>query len=258
MINTLIVDDERLARAELKRLLSQHPQIKVVAEAASVAEARIVLEQSAIDLVFLDIQMPEVSGLEFAAELDPKLQFVFCTAFNSYALDAFALNALDYLVKPLDPQRLAHTLQRVKPHPEREMSADGHSARNTDNSAANATEHRANYLPEQHGLLLKFGEVNRIVRLCEISRFESIGNHSAVYTPYGKSFLLSSLSRIESRLDPQYFFKSSRADIIRIDHINQLEPGMAAGTMLAVLKDGSEVEVSRRQLQTLKQRFSGF
>lgn len=254
MINTLIVDDERLARAELKRLLSQHPQIKVVAEAASVAEARIVLEQSAIDLVFLDIQMPEVSGLEFAAELDPKMQFVFCTAFNSYALDAFALNALDYLVKPLDPQRLANTLQRVNPHTEREQNADGHSARDTDNGAA----HCANYLPEQHGLLLKFGEVNRIVRLCEISRFESIGNHSAVYTPYGKSFLLSSLSRIESRLDPQYFFKSSRADIIRIDHINQLEPGIAAGTMLAVLKDGSEVEVSRRQLQTLKQRFSGF
>lgn len=242
MINTLIVDDERLARAELKRLLSQHPQINLVAEAASVAEARIVLEQSAIDLIFLDIQMPEVSGLEFAAELQPKLQFVFCTAFNSYALDAFALNALDYLVKPLDPQRLANTLQRVKQRTEPGQTADD----------------SANFLPEQHGLLLKFGEVNRIVRLCEISRFESIGNHSAVYTPYGKSFLLSSLSRIESRLDPQYFFKSSRADIIRIDHIRQLEPGIAAGTMLAVLNDGSEVEVSRRQLQTLKQRFSGF
>lgn len=242
MINTLIVDDERLARAELKRLLSQHPQIHLVAEAASVAEARVVLEQSAIDLIFLDIQMPEVSGLEFAAELQPKLQFVFCTAFNSYALDAFALNALDYLVKPLDPQRLANTLQRVKQRTEPGQTADD----------------SANFLPEQHGLLLKFGEVNRIVRLCEISRFESIGNHSAVYTPYGKSFLLSSLSRIESRLDPQYFFKSSRADIIRIDHIRQLEPGIAAGTMLAVLNDGSEVEVSRRQLQTLKQRFSGF
>lgn len=242
MIKTLIVDDERLARSELKRLLSQYPQIDVVAEAASVPEAREVLEKLAIDLIFLDIQMPEVSGLEFAAELNPQLQFVFCTAFNSYALDAFALNALDYLVKPLDPKRLEKTLQRVV------QSAE----------AAQHHEEKANYLPEQHGLLLKFGELNRIVRLCEISRFESIGNHSAVYTPYGKSFLLSSLSRIESRLDPQFFFKSSRADIIRIDHIRQLEPGMAAGTMLAVLHDGSEVEVSRRQLQTLKQRFSGF
>ena len=242
MIKTLIVDDERLARAELKRLLSQHPEIVVVAEAASVADARDLLEKLAIDLIFLDIQMPEVSGLEFAAELNPQLQFVFCTAFNSYALDAFALNALDYLVKPLDPKRLANTLQRVKQHTEPGQTADDST----------------NFLPEQHGLLLKFGDVNRIVRLCEISRFESIGNHSAVYTPYGKSFLLSSLSRIESRLDPQYFFKSSRADIIRIDHIRQLEPGMAAGTMLAVLNDGSEVEVSRRQLQTLKQRFSGF
>lgn len=242
MIKTLIVDDERLARSELKRLLSQHPNIEVVAEGASVAEARLLLEKHTVDLVFLDIQMPEVSGLEFAAELNPQLQFVFCTAFNSYALDAFALNALDYLVKPLDPERLAKTLQRVEQR----------------TTLGQTTDNSANYLPEQHGLLLKFGEVNRIVRLCEISRFESIGNHSAVYTPYGKSFLLSSLSRIETRLDPQYFFKSSRADIIRIDHIRQLEPGIAAGTMLAVLNDGNEVEVSRRQLQTLKQRFSSF
>ncbi|MCT6700015.1 LytR/AlgR family response regulator transcription factor [Rheinheimera sp. 4Y26] len=241
MIKTLIVDDERLARAELKRLLAAHSQINIVAEAASVAEARNALETLDIDLIFLDIQMPEVTGLEFAAELQPHLQFVFCTAFHSYALDAFALNALDYLVKPLDPTRLASTVQRFIQRGNHQTAA-----------------HNVNYLPEQHGLLLKFGELNRIVRLCEISRFESIGNHSAVYTPYGKSFLLSSLSRIESRLDPQYFFKSSRADIIRIDQISQLEPGIAAGTMLAVLQDGSQVEVSRRQLQTLKQRFSGF
>jgi two-component system LytT family response regulator len=115
----------------------------------------------------------------------------------------------------------------------------------------------ANYLPAQHGLLLKFGDINRIVRLQEISRFESVGNHAAVYTPFGKSFILSSLSRIESRLDPQLFFKTSRADIIRIDAIRQLEPGIASGTMLAELLDGSMVEVSRRQMQNLKLLFGG-
>jgi two-component system LytT family response regulator len=240
MLNILIVDDERLARAELKRLLAPYPSVKLVAEAANAAEAKQQLAAHAIDLVFLDIQMPEVTGLELAAELDPRLQFVFCTAYNSFALDAFALNALDYLVKPLDPHRLQKTIERASQRAVIQTNGD---------------QTTANYLPEQHGLLLKFGDINRIVRLHEISRFESIGNHTAVYTPFGKSFILSSLSRIESRLDPQLFFKSSRADIIRIDAIRQLEPGIATGTMLAALHDGSTVEVSRRQMQNLKQLF---
>lgn len=253
MIKTLIVDDERLARAELKRLLSVHPNIEIVGEAASAAEARDILDSIAVDLVFLDIQMPEVSGLELAASLHSSLQFVFCTAFNSFALDAFALNALDYLVKPLDPVRLAKTLQRYRPQQEpaqaQTESVDAH------HTTAAVVE---NFLPDQHGLLLKFGEVNRIVRLSEISRFESIGNHTAVYTGFGKTYLHSSLSKIESRLDPQFFFKASRADIIRLDAIKQLEPGIGSGTMLAILQDGSEIEVSRRQMQSLKQTFGTF
>ncbi len=243
MWKTLIVDDERLARSELKRLLQAHPDIEIVAEADSADSARDILAaQPAISLVFLDIQMPGSSGLELAAELRPNLFFVFCTAFDSYALDAFALNALDYLVKPIVPQRLAQSLSRLP-------AAAATTA--SDNS-------QQSYLPDNHGLLLKFGENSRIVRLSEISRFESVGNHSAVYTPYGKSFVLSSLSRIEQRLDPQQFFKASRADIIRISAITALEPGLAAGSMLAMLQDGQQIDVSRRQVQQLKNLFGGF
>jgi len=257
MIKTLIVDDERLARAELKRLLSVHPQIDIVGEAASAGEARELLDSLPIDLVFLDIQMPEVSGLELAASLNSSLQFVFCTAFNSFALDAFALNALDYLVKPLDPARLAKTLQRYRPLEQSEPAVQGQA--NCASLADPATPKTAeNFLPDQHGLLLKFGELNRIVRLYEINRFESIGNHTAVYTSFGKTYLHSSLSKIESRLDPQFFFKASRADIVRLDAIKQLEPGIGSGTMLAILKDGAEIEVSRRQMQSLKQTFGTF
>jgi two-component system LytT family response regulator len=252
MIKTLIVDDERLARAELKRLLSVHPNISIIGEAASAAEARVLLDSVEVDLVFLDIQMPEVSGLELAASLNSSVQFVFCTAFNSFALDAFALNALDYLVKPLDPSRLAKTLQRYRP-------LESYTPNATDDPATtSAPAAPENFLPDQHGLLLKFGEVNRIVRLYEIRRFESIGNHTAVYTSFGKTYLHSSLSKIESRLDPQFFFKASRADIIRLDAIQQLEPGIGSGTMLAILQDGSEIEVSRRQMQSLKQTFGTF
>lgn len=238
MIKTLIVDDERLARAELKRLLSAHPHIQILAEATNADEAKAYLAELDIDLVFLDIQMPGTSGLELAAALNPELQFVFCTAFDSYALDAFELNALDYLVKPLDPERLRKTLERLAEKPSNKTLT-------------------ANYLPESHGLLLKFGDTSRIVRLSEISRFESVGNHSAVYTPYGKSFLHSSLSKIELRLDPQQFFKASRADIIRVSSIKELEPGLSAGSMLALMHNGEEVEVSRRQVQVLRQLFGG-
>lgn len=237
MIKTLIVDDERLARAELKRLLSAHPQIEIVAEAASAAEAQQLLADLPIELVFLDIQMPGMNGLELAADLQPQLQFVFCTAFDSYALDAFELNALDYLVKPVDPERLQKTLQRLAEKP--------------------AATNPLHYLPESHGVLLKFGENNRIVRLNEINRFESIGNHSAVYSVYGKSFLHSSLTKIEQRLDPHYFFRTSRADIVRVSAIRELEPGLATGTMLAILQDGQKVEVSRRQMQVLRNLFGG-
>lgn len=253
MIRTLIVDDERLARAELKRLLSVHPNIDIVGEAASAAEARELLDKLEVDLVFLDIQMPEVSGLELAASLSSSLQFVFCTAFNSFALDAFALNALDYLVKPLDPARLAKTLQRYRP-----LELPEQNQLQQASAAIQSAAIPENYLPDQHGLLLKFGELNRIVRLNEISRFESIGNHTAVYTSFGKTYLHSSLSKIESRLDPQFFFKASRADIVRLDAIKQLEPGIGSGTMLAILKDGAEIEVSRRQMQSLKQTFGTF
>jgi len=236
MIKTLLVDDERLARAELSRLLQAHPQISIVGQAANADEALALLSQLDVDLVFLDIQMPGLSGLELAAQLDAELQFIFCTAFDSYALDAFGLNALDYLLKPINPERLAKALARY--HPKQN------------------DEPQRNYLPENHGLLLKFADSSRIVRLSDISRFESIGNHSAVYTSFGKSFLHSSLSKIELRLDPQQFFKASRADIIRVSAIEQLENGVAVGSMLAIMQDGQQVEVSRRQVQVLKQLFS--
>lgn len=241
MIRTLIVDDERLARSELKRLLSAFPDVDIVGEASDVEQARTAISQLSPDLVFLDIEMPECSGLDFAAELPANLQFVFCTAYNSYALDAFSLNALDYLVKPVDPNRLEKTLQRAQQaHQRPDVAAP------------------VSYLPDSHGILLKFGDSSRIVRLGEIWRFESVGNHTAVYCSYGKSYVLSSLSKIELRLDPSFFFKASRADIIRLDALERLESGVAAGSLVAVLKNGQQVEVSRRQALQLKQAFAGF
>lgn len=240
MYKTLLVDDERLARAELRRLLAPYPQITIQAEASTAEQALELMQQQTFDLVFLDIQMPGLSGLQLAPHLQTQkhCHFVFCTAFEQYALDAFELNALDYLLKPVAPERLERTVQKLE------------------QQQASGLQH--NYLPEQHGILLKFGEVSRIKRLNEIQRFESIGNHTAVYCEDGKSFLHSSLSKVELRLNPQQFFKVSRSDIVRIDAISQIEAGVATGTMIVVLKDGSAVEVSRRQVQQLKQLFNAW
>lgn len=237
MYNCLLVDDERLARTELKRLLSAHAQCAIVAEAANASEALTYLTTQSIDLVFLDIQMPGITGLQLAEQIPASTQFIFCTAYNSFALNAFELNAVDYLLKPIAPERLAKALQKLRPMGNGPVM---------------------HYLAEQHGILLKFGDSQRVVKLSEISRFESIGNHAAVYTPYGKSFIHSSLSKIEQKLDPALFFKASRADIVRISAISQIEPAIAEGSLIAVLDDGQQVDVSRRQAQLLKQQFSAF
>lgn len=230
MIRALLVDDERLARAELRRLLGAHPDVEIVGEADNAASALELVTTQAPDVAFLDIQMPETSGLALAAELAGRTRFVFCSAFDSYALDAFGLNAVDYLVKPVVPERLASTLERLRqggPAPE--------------------------VLPYDHGLLLRFGEQARIVRLREIDRFESVGNHARVHSAYGRSWLQASLNRIEQRLDPNWFFRVSRSDILRLDAIMAIEPDVGTGS-IATLPDGSQVAVSRRQAQLLKQR----
>jgi two-component system LytT family response regulator len=243
MFDALIVDDERLARAELKRLLQAYPQINVVAEAANAEAALVKLRERNITLVFLDIQMPGMSGVELVEEISTDIQFVFCTAFDQFAADAFTLNATDYLVKPVSPERLAACVRKIEEFANRKVSP---------------TAGKSEYLPDSHGVLLKYGEVNKVVRLHDIERLESIGNHTAVYTLHGKAYVHSSLSRIENKLDPQYFFKANRGEILRIDCIDRIEPGVKTGSSVAMLRSGQEVDISRRQVQQLKQVFSNF
>jgi len=259
----MIVDDERLARLELKRLLSKFDHIEVVAEANSAKQALISLNTTPVDLVFIDIQMPQMTGLELAQTFASNIKFVFCTAFNEHAVDAFALNAIDYLVKPVNPERLKQCLNKITKLMAIEAEQSHLSEKNKEDLADNTLAEDAvaiplseNYLPEKHGILLKFGDSSKIVRLQEIERFESIGNHVAVYSSAGKSYLHSSLSKVERRLDPALFFKASRSDIIRIDNIIKIEEGLAVGSLVAIMLSGQEVEVSRRQSQQLKQMFN--
>jgi two-component system LytT family response regulator len=261
--NVLIVDDERLSRLELKRLLTKFPHVTVVGEANSAKQALTLINTLEIDVIFLDIQMPQMTGLELAETFASHINFVFCTAFNEHAVDAFSLNAIDYLVKPVNPERLHQTLTKIaKLTAATEKNSASASEQTNEAELLTTSESHSittqNYLPENHGILLKFGESSKIVRLQEIERFESIGNHVAVYCNSGKSYLHSSLSKVERRLDPAIFFKASRGDIVRIDNIEKIEEAISSGSLLAIMKSGQEIEVSRRQSQQLKQMFSAW
>lgn len=230
VLNALIIDDERMARQELLRLLSKVSLVDVVAQAADIDEGKQQLECHEIDVIFLDIEMPGGSGLQLAEQLNGKYPIVFCTAYDEFAVDAFKLNAVDYLVKPVDPQRLSTAIGRLT-------------------KQTQGVEQQP--LTDDFKLMVKFVDHMKIIRLGDIFRFESIGNHAAIYTPQGKAYIHSSLNKIEARLNADVYFRASRVDILRIDAIEKLEQNINYG-FTAWLVDGSEVEISRRQAAKLK------
>jgi len=229
-LNAIIIDDERMARQELLRLLKKHPHITVVAQAENIDQGFEAIEEHQPDIIFLDIEMPGGTGLTLAEKLKGEYPIVFCTAYDEFAVDAFALNAIDYLVKPIVPERLAETIEKFD-----EQESPSELAP----------------LDDDFKLMVKFGDHMKIIRLGDISRFESIGNHAAIYTSQGKAYLHSSLNKIEARLDSNTYFRASRVDILRLDAIEKLEQTVNYG-LLAKLKNHADVEISRRQATKLK------
>lgn len=229
-LNAIVIDDERMARQELLRLLKKHPHITVVAQAENIDQGFDEIEKHQPDIIFLDIEMPGGTGLTLAEKLKGEIPIVFCTAYDEFAVDAFALNAIDYLVKPIVPERLADTIEKFAEHdtPSDQLA-----------------------LNDDFKLMVKFGDHMKIIRLGDIFRFESIGNHAAIYTPQGKAYLHSSLNKIEARLDSSIYFRASRVDILRLDAIEKLEQTVNYGLM-AKLKNDVDVEISRRQASKLK------
>lgn len=229
MIRALVIDDERLARSELKRLLSAHPQIEIAGEAASVAEAQRLIEELRPDLVFLDVQMPDGSGFDLLAALDEAPEVIFTTAFDAYALKAFEVNALDYLHKPIEARRLATALERVEVR-----------------ICKTQTPIRG-----EHKIFIKDGERCWLVTLAQIALFESEGNYSRVYFDTNRPLILRSLSQLEARLDPQQFFRASRRHIVNLEFVARIA-STEAGGLTMVLKNNVQIEVSRRRAAEFK------
>ncbi len=244
MVKAIIIDDERLARTELRKLLQDHPEIEIIAEAANAAEGLEKIDTLQPDLVFLDIQMPGKTGFDLLAELDRAPQVIFTTAYDEYALKAFEVNALDYLLKPVEPKRLADALQKLETIEEKESTihTDGNNG-------------PRNILGEQDQVFVKDGERCWFVKLGEIRLFESVGNYARVFFSTHKPLILKSLNALEDRLDEKVFFRANRKHIVNLRMIDKVEPYFNGGLLLEI-RGGEKIEVSRRQAVKFKEMMS--
>ena len=241
-VTAIIIDDERLARNELKKLLEQHPEIQIIDEASGVDEGVEKIELARPDLIFLDIQMPGKTGFDLLGELEKAPKVIFTTAFDEFALKAFEVNALDYLLKPIDPNRLSDAIQKLQTELSLEQaSLLGGSVRGP--------------LTEADQVFVKDGEKCWFVKLAEIRLFESVGNYAKVYFSSHKPLILKSLNALEDRLDEHVFFRANRKHIINLHWIEKIEPYFNGG-LLVELKGGEKIEISRRQTVKFKEMMS--
>src|ERR1700742_1170084 len=241
MIRAIIIDDERLARNELKKLLMDFPEIEVIAEAANAAEGVERIDALNPDLIFLDIQMPGKTGFDMLSELERAPNVIFTTAYDEYALKAFEVNALDYLLKPVEPKRLADAVHKLQYEITKERAGINGVNRGP--------------LTEADQVFVKDGERCWFVKLSEIRLFESVGNYAKVFFATNKPLILKSLNALEERLDDRIFFRANRKHIINLRWIEKIEPYFNGG-LLVELKGGEKIEVSRRQTVKFKEMMS--
>jgi two-component system LytT family response regulator len=241
-MKAIIIDDERLARAELKKLLQEFPEVEVIDEAANADEGIAKIESLHPDLIFLDIQMPGKTGFDMLSQLERTPQVIFTTAYDEFALKAFEVNALDYLLKPVEPKRLADAIQKLQFTESKEIRTD--------------TEHFNNsILTENDQVFVKDGERCWFVKLSDIRLFESVGNYAKVFFNSNKPLILKSLNALEERLDEKTFFRANRKHIVNLRLIDKIEPYFNGGLLLE-LKGGEKIEVSRRQTVKFKEMMS--
>lgn len=242
MHKAVIIDDERLARTELKKLLQDFPEVEVIGEASNAAEGLEKIESLSPDLIFLDIQMPGKTGFDMLTELERAPHVIFTTAYDEYALKAFEVNALDYLMKPVEPKRLADALQKMQQAEEKEM-------------AATMAGINRGTLTENDQVFVKDGERCWFVKLAEVRLFESVGNYAKVFFGANKPLILKSLNALEERLDEKVFFRANRKHIVNLRMIDKIEPYFNGGLLLE-LQGGEKIEVSRRQAVKFKEMMS--
>jgi two-component system LytT family response regulator len=238
-MKALIIDDERLARKELTNLLQEYPEIDIVGEAVNAEDAIEKIEALKPDLLFLDIQMPGKTGFELLQMLDNVPEVIFTTAYDEYALKAFDFNALDYLLKPIEPDRLKEAINKLlkRAQPEEGIALEEKKLGPSDR------------------VFVKDGDKCWFVKLENIRLFESDGNYIKIYFDNFKPMIHKSLNALDERLDDRAFFRASRKHIINLTWVESIESWFNGGLMV-VLRGGDKVEVSRRQAARFKEMMS--
>ena len=238
-INAVIVEDSRLARNELKELIKDYPNINLLGEAENVDKGIELINSTKPDLLFLDINMPEKDGFQLLEELDEAPMVIFTTAFDEYAIKSFEYNALDYLMKPINNKRFELALEKITERLKQQTSTD-------------STQHK---LTENSQIFIKDGEQCWLVKIADISLFEIVGNYTRVYFDGNKPLLYKSLNQVEEKLPDTTFFRCNRQQIINTNHIKNVVPWFS-GKLKLEMDNGEEVEISRRQSQSFKERMS--
>lgn len=237
-ITTLLVDDEKLAREGLKALLKEFPEIEIVGEAANADEALDMIDRLKPQLMFLDIEMPEKNGFDLLEELIETPCVIFTTAYNEFAIKAFEVNALDYLLKPIQSQRLREAITKVK------------------KQLSDLTQEKERLkLSENDQVFIRDGDKCWFVKLTDIRMIESAGNYAKIFFDNYQPLIHKTLNALDERLSTGIFFRANRQQIINLRYIEKIEPFFNAG-FLIYLKDGTKVEVSRRQSVKFKEMMS--
>jgi two-component system, LytTR family, response regulator len=232
-MKALIVDDEPLARRELRRLLAAHRSIQIVGEAGDIDEARERIVALLPAVVFLDIQMPGGTGFDLLAQLERVPRIVFTTAYDRYAVQAFNVNALDYLLKPIEPERLATAVDKLR--------------------AATPARREAEEESWLEQLFVRDGPRCWFIPLREVSVISADGNYVRLQWGKERPLLGRSLTALEGKLDPRRFFRANRQEIINLEMVRSVDLGVG-GQLHVQFGEGREVQISRRQARQFRER----
>ena len=242
---TIIIDDERLARTELRSILKEYTEIEIIDEAQNGDEGIAKINKLQPDLIFLDINMPGMSGFEMLKKLEEIPHVIFVTAYDEYAIKAFEVNALDYILKPVDQDRLNEAIEKLKRIDERDFES----------ISKNTLERGETKLTPDDKVFIKDGERCYFVQLSDVRMLESDGNYVKVHFGTNRPLILRSLNSFEDKLDPAYFFRANRKFIINLDWVENVENWFNGGLQVG-LKSGDKIEISRRQAIRFKEMFS--
>lgn len=243
MIKTIIIDDEPLARAMVREFLQHYPMMHIVAECGDGFEGLKAIQQHQPGLVFLDVQMPKISGFEMLELIDDPLNVIFTTAFDTYAVRAFDAHAIDYLLKPFSKERFDQAIQKWMEH-----SQKGDSARDMQ-MLAEAIPYSATY---QYRIVLKTAGKIKIIPVQEVHYLEAADDYVKLVTNEGSFLKTRTMSYFAASLDPQQFVRTHRSFIVNVQLITRIDPYEKDGHV-AILKTGAKVPVSKSGYVRLRQ-----